>query len=91
MSESETTETPGPGPGSETETEVNVKQNGPYRVDGPLVLKDSDGNPWLDLPEGKSVSLCRCGHSGHKPFCDGTHNKEDFESAPTPESQPYPW
>ena len=75
------------------ETEVTVSKNGPYTIKGPVTLVDQDGNAWQDLPEGKVVALCRCGASSHKPFCDGTHNKLDggFESAPTPESQPYPW
>ena len=73
------------------QTEVNVAKNGPYMIKGPLTLRGSDGEPWLDLPADKPVALCRCGRSNAKPFCDGTHNKGDFDSNPTPDSQPYPF
>jgi CDGSH-type Zn-finger protein len=60
----------------------------PYR-DGPLIVRgdfrllDTDGNE-ID-PGRKTVALCRCGKSGIKPFCDGTHKRADFHagSAPT--------
>lgn len=76
---------------SDAATEVHVSKNGPYTIKGPVELVGPDGEAWGDLPDGKPVALCRCGKSGTKPFCDGTHNKSDFDSNPTPESQPYPF
>lgn len=76
---------------SDETTEVHVSKNGPYTIKGPVKLLGPDGEAWTDLPEGKPVALCRCGRSSTKPFCDGTHNKSDFDSNPTPSSQPYPW
>lgn len=73
------------------DTQVSVSKNGPYTIKGPLRLLGADGEEWVDLPDGKPVALCRCGRSASKPFCDGTHNKADFDSNPTPESQPYPF
>jgi len=48
--------------------EIEVEKNGPYRVrDIPSPVAQSQG-----MSERKYV-LCRCGQSGNKPFCDGTH------------------
>ena len=59
--------------------EIRARENGPYLVDGPVVLVDADGN---ESPiEGKMVALCRCGDSQKKPFCDGSHRKIDFEAS----------
>lgn len=74
-----------------TDTEVHVTKNGPFTVKGPVRLLGTDSSEWLDLPEDKPVALCRCGHSGSKPFCDGSHSKSDFDSNPTPETAPYPF
>ena len=61
--------------------EIKVRENGPYRVEGPLRLIDADGNEY-DLGErGEVIALCRCGGSTTKPFCDGTHSKTGFEAA----------
>jgi CDGSH-type Zn-finger protein len=59
---------------------ITVRKNGPFLVNGPATLVDADGNAY-DLT-GKTVyALCRCGQSGNRPFCDGTHNKCGFQSA----------
>lgn len=60
---------------------IHVRKNGPYRVEGAINLLDHDGNPIL-IPEGKTfISLCRCGGSVTKPFCDGTHSRIGFKGA----------
>jgi CDGSH-type Zn-finger protein len=60
-------------------TEIAVFDNGPLKVSGEFALKDGKGRPF-DLAGRESVALCRCGRSGNKPFCDGSH-KGEFESA----------
>jgi CDGSH-type Zn-finger protein len=66
--------------GSTGEVVITVRQNGPYRVEGAVKIIDVDGNEY-DLTGKKAVSLCRCGASVTKPFCDGTHSKIGFEAA----------
>ena len=58
-------------------------KNGPYSVTGDLgelELTDADGNRY-DLTGKQRVSLCRCGASVNKPFCDGTHSRIGFQAA----------
>lgn len=62
---------------------ITVKKNGPLRVEGPIVLTDADGQEW-DLTGKPAVSLCRCGASEKRPFCDGSHNKIGFQCAASP-------
>jgi CDGSH-type Zn-finger protein len=61
--------------------EIKTRENGPYKVMGPITLIDSDGNEFELPDDGKPVALCRCGGSTTKPFCDGTHSKIGFEAA----------
>ena len=69
------------GAPDEARVEIKVRENGPYRVQGPLRLIDADGNAY-DLGErGEVIALCRCGGSTTKPFCDGTHSRVGFEAA----------
>jgi CDGSH-type Zn-finger protein len=62
---------------------IIVRPNGPFRVEGPISLVDADGKQW-DLTGKPAVSLCRCGASEKRPFCDGSHNKIGFQCAATP-------
>jgi len=65
------------------QVKITVRRNGPYRVEaqeGTLELIDADGNPY-DLTGKPAFSLCRCGGSVNKPFCDGMHTKIGFQAA----------
>ena len=62
------------------ETIIKVLPNGPYRVEGPVKIIDSEGNEF-DISTKARISLCRCGGSTTKPFCDGTHSKTGFQAA----------
>jgi len=62
---------------------ITIRPNGPYRVEGPegaIELIDPAGNKH-DLTGKPAFSLCRCGGSVNKPFCDGTHSKIGFQAA----------
>jgi CDGSH-type Zn-finger protein len=58
---------------------VIVRNNGPLRIEGEIGLVDQEGRAF-GLGGRSVVSLCRCGHSANKPFCDGTHNQAGFVS-----------
>ena len=57
---------------------VKARKNGPYLVDGTAVYLDGKGNQIKT--SGSMVALCRCGGSNNKPFCDGTHRKNEFQA-----------
>ena len=62
---------------------ITVRPNGPFRVEGPIALVDVNGNEW-DLTGKPAISLCRCGMSSKRPFCDGTHGKEGWKCDASP-------
>jgi len=79
---------------------VQVTKNGPYGVSGNLPLAKEvigtngagDSVKWehgRKFPAAESYALCRCGHSGNKPFCDGTHEKIGFIGTETASRLPY--
>jgi CDGSH-type Zn-finger protein len=62
------------------DVKVIVRNNGPLRLEGQdIVITDQDGNVY-NLAGRTLVSLCRCGQSATKPFCDGSHNRVGFQS-----------
>ncbi len=79
---------------------VKVIKNGPYVVSGNIPLYsmtidcDNQGIParWIigeKLNTSENYSLCRCGQSNNKPFCDGSHVKVNFDGTETSDNEPY--
>ncbi len=60
-----------------SKTKLIVNSNGSLKVDGDFEIVDTEGNVY-GLQGRTIVSLCRCGRSANKPFCDGSH-KGTFE------------
>jgi CDGSH-type Zn-finger protein len=60
---------------------ITARNNGPLKVEGPIDLYYGETKIEVKDP---SVSLCRCGASANKPFCDGTHNKIGFQASTEP-------
>lgn len=67
------------------EVVIKVRDDGPYKVTGPVVLIDAEGNRF-EIEEGPIV-LCRCGQSATKPFCDASHKRTGFSSCPRAAAQ----
>jgi len=61
---------------TDVSTVVEAMKNGPLMVYGNVTVKDSAGN---ETRKNKVTAFCRCGASGNKPFCDGTHVRIGFK------------
>jgi CDGSH-type Zn-finger protein len=61
---------------------IVVKNNGSLKVEGDVEIYDQDGNKY-DLGGRTRISLCRCGLSNTKPFCDHSHRTSGFQSVCT--------
>lgn len=60
---------------SDSPVTITIRPSGSIVIEGPVVVRDNDGNP-LSPPVVKTpgiVKLCGCGASKTKPFCDGSH------------------
>ncbi len=56
---------------------MRIKENGSILITGTVDIVDADGN----VIESKTdFSLCRCGNSNNKPWCDGAHKATGFEA-----------
>lgn len=60
----------------EAESIVEVMPNGPLLVYGNITVKEKDGT---ETHKNKVTAFCRCGQSGNKPYCDGSHKRVGFE------------
>ena len=58
-------------------TKVTINSNGSVKIEGDFEIVDSSGGTY-GLHGRTVISLCRCGRSSNKPFCDGSH-KGNFE------------
>lgn len=58
-------------------TKITVNNNGSLKIEGDMEVVDKNGNIY-NLGGRDIITLCRCGQSKNKPFCDGSH-KGHFE------------
>jgi len=58
--------------------EIQILKDGPIAVRGGVVLNNPDG---AQPPTNSHYTLCRCGHSKNKPYCDGAHSDAGFSDA----------
>ena len=58
-------------------TKITVNSNGSLKIEGDFEIVDKNGTIY-GLEGRETVSICRCGQSKNKPFCDGSH-KGHFE------------
>ncbi len=56
---------------------ISIRENGPYAIRADIRL---DGAPAVS----HRLTLCRCGASKNKPFCDGSHNEIKFAASGEP-------
>lgn len=67
-----------PSTPAETTVVIALKPDGPLVVEGPVQIELARGEK-LEVTD--KTALCRCGGSGTKPFCDGSHKRNGFHAA----------
>jgi CDGSH-type Zn-finger protein len=70
-------------------TKVTCNNNGPLRIEGDFEILDPTGASF-GLAGRTVISLCRCGQSANKPFCDGSHNRTGFSNSVVARDLPPP-
>ncbi|HXU33452.1 MAG TPA: (4Fe-4S)-binding protein [Thermoanaerobaculia bacterium] len=73
--------TEGPGETAEEpdpEPVIVALENGPFLLHGDFTIEAADGTP---IRRVARATLCRCGASKNKPFCDNSHRTVGFRSA----------
>ncbi|MCI7550869.1 MAG: CDGSH iron-sulfur domain-containing protein, partial [Arcanobacterium sp.] len=84
---------------AENTMKIKVSENGPYivtgsvHVDEKIITPEGNSYRWVDGREieqkGEKFAMCRCGHSKHAPYCDGTHAKIGFDGTETASKAAY--
>lgn len=84
----------------DNEMKITVSENGPYVVSGSVpmarqtIVSNAQGDS-IDWQQGEAFateetySLCRCGQSANKPFCDSSHERVGFNGTETASRRPY--
>ena len=70
-------------------TKITVNNNGSIKIEGDFEICDPQGQPF-GLAGRTVISLCRCGHSANKPFCDGSHKTVGFNDTVVARELPSP-
>jgi CDGSH-type Zn-finger protein len=70
-------------------TKITVRSDGPLRVEGDFEIVDAQGQVY-GLAGRTAISLCRCGNSANKPFCDGSHRSSGFRDPQQARDLPAP-
>jgi CDGSH-type Zn-finger protein len=79
---------------------IKVTPDGPYIISGNIpmskqvIIPDSKGYSYkweegIKYPDKEQYMLCRCGHSGNKPYCDGTHATIEWNGTETASTDDY--
>lgn len=69
------------GPPEQPEpTSIDVRENGPNFLRGDLTIAAPASADPAGTVRDTRAALCRCGQSGNKPFCDGTHREVGFQA-----------
>jgi len=55
---------------------IRLRPDGPLVLEGRFAIEGADGT----TTGGGGGALCRCGGSGNKPFCDGSHRENGFKA-----------
>ena len=64
-------------------TKITVNSNGSLKLEGEFEIVDKTGAVY-DLGGREIVSICRCGLSNNKPFCDGSHARNNWQCMASP-------
>jgi CDGSH-type Zn-finger protein len=70
-------------------TKITVNNDGSVRIEGDFEILDPEGRQF-GLGGRTVISLCRCGQSQSKPFCDGSHARTGFRDKVVARELPAP-